>query len=259
MGTVKILTTIISVLILSLQVYAADIQYIGEPERWNPVDTSPMYTQHAVLYGNKVSIFVNCRTGLMGMNIQDLQNYSGFPYGTDIFNKVCNRPSKPQTDNVVQNKEIANRSITASSFKATRKRVEKADKALSAKIKKGYIPNLPLSAEENASYMQLALNTKAIIPDKGFLGECIYKEEDGASENFITCSLFYSGKYSNTDIPKKAKDRIEMISTNFANSNTKMTPTSFKLLSYILVKGNYELLQTTTYDKSSDSVNTSNK
>ena len=250
------LFTISIVLFLCVKVYGADVEFVGDPIRWNPVDISTIYTQKITVSGKGVSLIVHCGAGMIGTTTSNLSEPYNLPYGEEVFTKVCGKALEPESLKEEQGKEVkqTKSSISAEALSAIKKRVIKANKSLSSRISKGYIPNLPISPEEDTAYMQLALNTKSIVPDKDFIGECYYKEEGNNITPFITCNMFFPGKYATGQLPEIKIKYIEMVSTNFANSTKRGAPTSINLNSFVNIQGKYEPVFNTFYDKKTDTL-----
>jgi hypothetical protein len=148
--------------------------------------------------------------------------------------------------------------ISADTLPAIRKRVLKANKILSKRLDKGPL-HLPLSPVDEAAFDQLILNSKiSNIKDKGFLAECHYDKANDGSRRYVTCNMFFPGKYSVGNVPMRYVHYIESVSLNVARSfrgpSTAPAPSSYQIMALVNVEGDYAPVCSFIYDKEFDSI-----
>ena len=254
---------ILTVLLLAARAFGAEVEYVGEPKRWNPVDTSTVYTQHIIYAGKKITLAVRCGSGEVGILGKDLNEPSRLPYGEEVFARVCDGGGgtiEPKVKAEAEEKGQATEakitsSISAGDLPAIRKRVATENKALSRKMDKGYLPDLPLLPAEDAAYKQLALNSPRVtnINDKGFVAECHYDRDTGV-RRYVTCNLFFPGKYSVGQVPMRYVHHIESVALNVARSFKQGDPASFQIMALVNVEGDFSPVCSFIYDKEFDTL-----
>lgn len=217
----------------------AGINYIGEPQQWNPIGSSPMFSQKATIGGNNISFTLNCASEKIGISPSYLTQVYRVSYGPEVFTKVCKREPSPKP-------EIADLPvIPEKTYVAIKNRVLKENKALTKKISKGYVPDLPMPLKEDAAYKQLALNTKSIMQEEGLVSECAVKND---APDKVSCNIYHGGKYLTWEASTEM-GRIGEFLKNLAISNSQSRfSSSFEITSYLNIEGEYEAVYKVYYN-----------
>jgi uncharacterized protein YecT (DUF1311 family) len=194
--------------------------------------------------GNKLEVYFY-------KNKEDLQRHSS--YIKAIYVKPGTKQNvvnSQETSNVVNNNVQG--VIYENAFQVIRQRVEKANKIISKRIsgKKALKP--PSSLKEEAEVMQFALNSKEIIPDKGFVAECFYNGASGNGREYIYCNMFFPGKFQVGGVPMRFVHYIESVSSNIAYSFKQRQLSSFDVSALVNVEGGFVPVCRFIYDKEFD-------
>lgn len=118
--------TIFFVLLLPANAYCSNVEFIGEPIRWNPVDTSTTYTQKITISGENLSLIVQCGAGKIGANLGSLSETSNVSYGEEVFTKVCGKNQEPIVVNENQGMKIRPNELENPVLKSEMNKIEKA-------------------------------------------------------------------------------------------------------------------------------------
>lgn len=153
-------------------------------------------------------------------------------------------PAKISSDDLPPNLKG---SIPAKEIPEIRKRVNHYIKNLKKRRDAGYVPDMNMGLDEYAAYTQWGLNEKSIIPDKGFVGECIPKTD----ENQIICYLFWPQKFKKiSDISQHYKNYTEEVTANYSTSMSKRGATqSFTFVSFLNIGDRFVPVLELVHDK----------